>query len=54
MSGGLLILWNSRNVDVIRYFRGDGYLGIKIGWMGKSIYICNVYSSCCVAQKRDL
>lgn len=54
MSGGLLIIWNTRNVDVICSFTRVGYLGVKILWMGKVYYICNVYSSCCVALKSDL
>lgn len=54
MSGGLIILWNARNLDVVWIFRGSGFLGVKVIWMEKLYYTCNVYSSCCLSLKRDL
>lgn len=32
LSGGLIILWNSRNLEVVCSFRGAGFLGIKVLW----------------------
>ncbi|XP_058757308.1 uncharacterized protein LOC131630545 [Vicia villosa] len=54
MSGGLIIMWNSRNLDVVCSFRGVGYLGVKVILMERLYYICNVYSPCSLSLKCNL
>ncbi|XP_058741852.1 uncharacterized protein LOC131614256 [Vicia villosa] len=54
MSGGQIILWNARKMKVVCSFRGAGFLGVKVFWMDKLYYICNVYSPCSLSLKREL
>ncbi|XP_058741064.1 uncharacterized protein LOC131613407 [Vicia villosa] len=54
MSGGLIILWNASKLNVVCSFRGAGFLGIKVIWMDRVFYICNVYSPCNLSLKRVL
>lgn len=54
MSGGLIILWNNRIMEVLFSFRGSGYLRIKVRWKDKLYYVCNVYSYCVLSLKRGL
>ncbi|XP_058742024.1 uncharacterized protein LOC131614460 [Vicia villosa] len=54
MSSGLITLWNARIMEVLFSFRGPGYLGIKVRWMNRIYYVCNVYSACTLTLKRVL
>lgn len=51
ISGGLIILWNTRIMEVVFSFRGAGFLSIKVRRKDKLYYVCNVYSSCVLSLK---
>lgn len=42
MSGGLIILWKDRDIEVLCSYRSEGYLGIKIKWKDNLYYIVNI------------
>lgn len=41
-------MWKEGIFEVISSFKGDGFLGIKLGWKG------DVYSPCSLALKKKL
>lgn len=54
MSGDIISLWNTDKVDVLFSLRGEGFLVIKVMWEENLYYVCNVYSSCVLSDKRKL
>jgi hypothetical protein len=55
-SGGILSIWSKSNNSLIFSFKGDGFVGVCLGWgVLKTIcIIVNVYSKCDLASKRSL
>ncbi|XP_058757340.1 uncharacterized protein LOC131630577 [Vicia villosa] len=53
-SGGLLTIWSKGTIEPIFSFKDKGILGVNADWKGTNCYFVNIYSSCCIAEKRVL
>ncbi|XP_058776659.1 uncharacterized protein LOC131650978 [Vicia villosa] len=53
-SRGIINLWRKDRVEVLHSFKGEGLLGIKVGWKENVYYVVNIYSSCFLNKKKEL
>lgn len=51
---GVVILWKTRELEVLCSFKGVSFLRIKVIWKEKFYYLFNVYSACVLSMKRVL
>lgn len=50
-SGGILIMWKIRVINLIYSFMSDGFVGLSALWKNRQIYLVNIYSSCLLQKK---
>lgn len=53
-SRGLITMWKKDAFSSLFSFKGENFLGIKVGFKGKYCYFVNVYSSCNIELKRNM
>lgn len=50
----MITIWKRGVINPLFSFKDNGFLGLNAEWKGNNLYFINVYSSCCLVEKRSL